>query len=102
MYNLGLTWCIKVHTVCVEDVSEEQTTAEHLKHHIKSVMAQLQTEWDVVLVAIMTDASKFIFKAKGGAPKKRCGRHRPALYSAAKSVGGGVVLRRLEAEVNVN
>ena len=52
-------------------------------------MAQLQTEWDVVLVAIMTDASKFIFKAKGGAPKKWCGRHRPALYSAAKSVGGG-------------
>ena len=41
----------------VEDVLEEQKTAEHLKCHIKSVMAQLQTEWDVVLVAIMTDAS---------------------------------------------
>ena len=64
MYNLGLTWCIKVHTVRVEDVSEERKTAEHLKRHIKSVMAQLQTEWDVVLVAIVTDASGECRKAR--------------------------------------
>jgi len=54
----------KVHPVQVDDVSGDCKTAENLVQHLERAMEELKTKWDIVLVAIVTDASGECGKAK--------------------------------------
>ena len=54
----------KVFTVRVDDISDERKTGDNLLARLESVMQELQEKWDIVLVAVVTDASGECRKAR--------------------------------------
>jgi len=48
---------VEVHTVRVADTSNEQQTADHLRALIVDVMAEVERDWKVVVIAVTSDAS---------------------------------------------
>lgn len=54
----------QVHSIQVDDVSGDCKTAEKLIEHLERAISELKANWDIVLVAIITDASGECRKAK--------------------------------------
>lgn len=48
----------------VDDVSGDQKTAENLVQHLERGITELKTNWDIVHIAIVTDALGECLKAK--------------------------------------
>ena len=54
----------KLHPITVDDVSSKRKTAEKLMEHVERAMGELESKWDIVLIAIVMDALGECHKAK--------------------------------------
>jgi hypothetical protein len=63
--------CGQNHVIRVHDASAERKTAQNLYHELEKVIAELESEWEIVVVAVSSDAGGEALKGRKMAIRSR-------------------------------